>query len=506
MVNHYPKLTKTGFLILCVALGSFAATTCMAIGPDFSEIKETIHNTRTKNKGAIKEKIKSKVHEIISGMPQEVLDAQSNEKVNMPKIDETIEIARQAAHEEAARLIKQDYHNNGKTLRVPAVYKSIGQAIDAAQDGDTVLVEAGIYYEQLVMKDGVKLVSSSAENGDELVTVEGARLRLPRRTLRTIIDGSKATPSKHGMVDFNAGVTRNTIIDGFTICNLPHQNHHTPGHAHGLNVRGASPVIMNCLIRDMGSTGIGNHVVYNDQESPIESRDFRWDNIKNLASAVIYNNIITGSLGLGIGCNHFSSPVILGNEVYANSDAELGDAPSPGMGNKHGSAATIIGNIVHDNPGGGILAQVGKPQGRNNIDRVTHPTIIKNVIYDNGTDRPGIASQKAGAKDSPVIIRNNYVYNSGTTGIALSKSSVGIIEENMVSNAENPAIAVNSSTALQLNHNQVSNTQGTPGIIIVDGGVVYEMLGNAVDSGDSDVPPYLLDGESSIKTSKISKL
>jgi len=111
-------------------------------------------------------------------------------------------------------------------------------------------------------------MSDSSNNGDELVSVKDVRIKLPRRTLRTIIDGAKTTPSKHGMVDFNAGVTDKTIVDGFTIRNLPPQNHHIPGHAHGLNIRGASPVIMNCYIKDMGSTGIGSHVVYNDQESP----------------------------------------------------------------------------------------------------------------------------------------------------------------------------------------------------------------------------------------------
>jgi len=48
---------------------------------------------------------------------------------------------------------------------------------------------------------------------------------------------------------------------------------------------------------------------------------------------------IRESVGLGIGCNHFSAPHILGNEVLLNTDVELGHEPSPGMGAKHGPAA-----------------------------------------------------------------------------------------------------------------------------------------------------------------------
>jgi len=299
------------------------------------------------------------------------------------------------------------------------------------------------------------------------------------------------------MFDFNPGIGRKTIIDGFTIQNLPPQNHHIPGHAHGLNVRGASPVITNCLIRNNGSTGIGNHVVYHDQDSPMPKRDFRWANIKHRASAVIFHNIVYGNLGLGIAGNHFSDPYILGNEVFNNSDAELGDDPSSGMGNKHGSAATIIGNINHDNPGGGINCKVGAPQGKYHIDRPTHPTIMKNVVYDSGSIKPGISSNGSGSETMPVKIIGNHVYKSGLTGIGLQKGSVGIIEDNMVAGSKLPGIAVNGSTALRLNRNKVTDTKHAPGFVIVNGAKVREMIGNAADSNQGP-PRFVLGRDATI--------
>jgi len=428
----------------------------------------------------------------MSGVPQVILDQQRLEKVNMPSIDEAVGIALAAAREVALPLTDTKFHGKGRRIGVPESLNSIQAAINAARAGDTVIVSPGTYYELLVMKDGVKLLSDPADGGDEPVKVDGARLRLPRRTLRTIIDGSRAKPSKHGMIDFDPGLGRNTIVDGFTIQNLPKQDHHVPGHAHGLNVRGASPVITNCLIRNNGSTGIGNHVVFHDQESPMPGRDFRWQNVKHRSSPVIYNNIIRGSLGLGIGANHFSEPFILGNEVFGNNDAELGEDPSPGLGNKHGSAATTIGNIVHDNPGGGILCRVGSPQGRHHIDRPTHPTVAKNVVYDNGTIRPGLSARTAGSEEMPVKFIGNYVFNAAMTGIALAEGAVGIIENNWVANSKLAGISITASTALKLNRNNVTGSRDAPNITIVNKAAVREMVGNASDSNPR--PRFMLRG------------
>ncbi|UCG80652.1 MAG: right-handed parallel beta-helix repeat-containing protein [Desulfobacterales bacterium] len=430
----------------------------------------------------------------IGGIPEKILKLQSLEEVEPPSIDAAVDVALKAGEEAARPLIDTAFHK-GTRLIVPDDFETIQRAIDAANRGDVVVVKPGTYFEQIVMKDGVKLVSHAGERGDDPVVVDGARLKLPRRTLRTIIDGSKAKPSRQGMFDFNPGLGRNTIVDGFTIQNLPKQDHHIPGHAHGLNVRGASPVIVNCYVRNNGSTGIGNHVVYADQELEIARRDFRWANIKHRAEGVIYHNIIRGNLGLGAGCNHFSAPYILGNEIFFNSDAELGHKPSPGMGAKHGAAPTIIGNIVHDNPGGGILCGVGEPQGVHGVDRPTHPTVVKNVLYGNGDLGPAISAGGGGSAEMPVRFVGNFVYDTDNVGIGLSQGAVGIIEDNIVSGTAAPGIAVNCSTALKVNRNKVKGAKG-PAFVIVDGAKVVEMVGNAADGNQG--PRFMLRGNSTI--------
>jgi len=433
------------------------------------------------------EKRRRETQDKAGGVPEKILKLQSIEKVKPPSLDDAVKVALKAARAAALPLIDTEFHK-GKRLDVPADFKTIQSAIDAAKAGDVVVVKPGTYFELLVMKDGVKLVSDSSGDGDTLVAVEGARLELPRRTLRTILDGSKSKPSHHGMIDFEPGVGRKSIVDGFTIQNLPAQDHHIPGHAHGLNVRGASPVIMNCYLRKNGSTGIGNHVVYRDQESTIAERDFRWANVKHQASAVIYNNIIRDSLGLGIGSNHFSTAQILGNELFGNSEEEGAD-PTPGMGAKHGAAPTIIGNLVHDNPGGGILSRAGAPQGAHPIDKPAHPIVERNVVYRNGNVRPAISCGAGGSKQAPVRFIGNFIYDAGLAGIGLSKRAVAIIEDNVVSGAAASGIAIHDATALRLNRNRVTGAKG-PGFTIVSGAAILEMVGNAADGNEG--PRFLL--------------
>lgn len=100
-----------------------------------------------------------------------------------------------------------------KTLRVPREYATIQSAIDAARDGDTVLVDPGTYREGLRLAGkSVRLVSAFATTGDENAvrnTVLDGRFTDP--------DGRERVRPQIILVEATAGPA--TEIVGFTIRN-----------------------------------------------------------------------------------------------------------------------------------------------------------------------------------------------------------------------------------------------------------------------------------------------
>jgi hypothetical protein len=206
---------------------------------------------------------------------------------------------------------------SAKTIYVPKDYPKIQAAIDAAESGDTVLVAPGTYKEYLLMKKGVAVRSEGTE----------AEHKNHKAARRTTIDSSGAdnTPVVEG-ADY-------ATIDGFTLTGLPPLDHHVPGHAHGINCRGTSMIVMNNIIHNMGSTGIGNHV-----------------RGKKRAMSYIANNIVYGNIGLGIGSNHNSAATVVQNIIYSNTDV--------GIGTRNGAHALIERNTVYNNNWAGIGTKV----------------------------------------------------------------------------------------------------------------------------------------------------
>lgn len=85
-------------------------------------------------------------------------------------------------------------------IQVPADYPNIQSAIDAAQDGDTIVVQPGIYTENINFNGKAIVITSTDPLNRPIVST-------------TIIDGNLSG----SVVTFDAGETSNSIISGFTI-------------------------------------------------------------------------------------------------------------------------------------------------------------------------------------------------------------------------------------------------------------------------------------------------
>jgi len=138
--------------------------------------------------------------------------------------------------------------SNGKTLYVggtgPTNYTSIQDAVDNANDGDTIFVYNGTYYENLIINKTINLV------GEDKNT--------------TIIDGSKKGNTIHV-------ISENSTITGFTITNGSLGENKTSGNWFyaGIRLTGSNNTINGNKIQDntLGIFGkkVTNITIYNNE-------------------------------------------------------------------------------------------------------------------------------------------------------------------------------------------------------------------------------------------------
>jgi len=197
----------------------------------------------------------------------------------------------------------------GKIILIPGEYTTIQKGIDAAVDGDAVLVAPGTYYENINFLGKNITVTSEAGPDD------------------TIIDGGRVT----SVVTFWSGEDTNSVLHGFTITNGLVRKKPFP-FGGGISIRDSSPTISHCKIVKNGSEWIGGGMnVEGNQALPVIENNLISNNIgcqraggievRNGASPTIRDNIIIDNLsveGTGIRVVNGSSPVIEGNTIINN--------------------------------------------------------------------------------------------------------------------------------------------------------------------------------------------
>ncbi|UCC79565.1 MAG: T9SS type A sorting domain-containing protein [Candidatus Zixiibacteriota bacterium] len=221
-------------------------------------------------------------------------------------------------------------------INIPADYPTIQQGIDASADGDTVLVQPGMYYENINF-NGHNIVLGSLF----LTTGDTSYIST------TIIDGN----SSGTVLTFENGEDSTAVTVGFTIQNgLGYSQ--IDGAGGGITCKNNSfPTIThnmitgNVAIGSQWADGIGGGVYCSN------------------SNAIIKNNIINGNLasrgmwafgfGGGIACTDNSNAIICHNSIHGNVADDYGGAIYCGN-----SAPAIINNTISLNNaqnGGGIV-------------------------------------------------------------------------------------------------------------------------------------------------------
>jgi len=197
-----------------------------------------------------------------------------------------------------------------------APFASIGHAIGAALNGDTVLVGAGTYVENIDFSGRrVKVLS-----------VEGA-------------DVTRIEPAVSGspIVTFAANEDTTTVIDGFTIADAT--------GAPGILCSGASPTIQNCVLQSCTHSGDGGGIACRGGSKAVIRYNTFWGN--------------TAVSGGGVYCRQ-SYPIITRN-IFMHNRADFG----AGIAVYDNGYPTVSYNLFAHNQaarGGGGIASIRQNQ------------------------------------------------------------------------------------------------------------------------------------------------
>jgi hypothetical protein len=340
-----------------------------------------------------------------------------------------------------------------QTLKVPGQFATIQAAIDAAANGDTVLVGPGLYPEQISFEGKSITVESSGGPGKS--TIQG---------------------STGAVVTFDTGESAGSILDGFTI---------TGGSAGGISIQDASPIVEANIITSNTACGDGPGI-----------------NVNN-GSPLIFANEITRN---SVSC---SGPVMGAVTISGTSDPAIAYnviARNPLSGVDISPGGAVPGGVVADN-----LIEDNISNGGSGVE-LTSPTaviVVQNLIVGN---EEGVFIDGQLGTPFPDLTNNTVVANNSSQLFLVDTGSVPIANNILAGEyAVNPISCSGTVTTTQdstFSHNDVwspstpdtvggcSSPAGHDGNISADPRLTPSLrLGSgsaAIDAGSNaapDVPP-----------------
>ena len=252
---------------------------------------------------------------------------------------------------------------------VPGEYPTIQTAVDAADPGDDIIVQNGIYKENIVIDKAVNLI------GVGWPAIDGGSKEGDINTIIIPYLGDRA------------GRVEGFIIKGGGKGSM----------GHGIDIWDSAPTIVNNKITGNHHNGIGIHGNgMLTRKTKIYNNDI-YDNTIGIGNgrssrAHIYNNHIHNNRIVGIGSRGLAAPVIEGNYIYGNHI---------GVGCREVAFPHIKGNHIFDNVSGIAISPIST------IKRFAGEDIIikNNLIFNNHQCGVSITSLNL----SKVIISNNTI-------------------------------------------------------------------------------------------------
>ncbi|MBU0754204.1 MAG: right-handed parallel beta-helix repeat-containing protein, partial [Planctomycetes bacterium] len=350
---------------------------------------------------------------------------------------------------------------SASVIHVPADYTTIQEALNAAYDGDNILVEPGTYNECIDFLGKAVHLQSTAGPDD------------------TILDGQEAG----SVVSFQSGEGPDSILEGFLITNGTGTTLTDVGRCGGgIYCLDASPTIRDNIVS-------ANHVIGVDMIG-------LGGGIYCIGEALISGNLIRSNrieadilrYGGGIYCegavriegnvfqwNHTGR---LGDGIYCKGDALISGNLMGNMIFCIDSTATISCNTFRDyDKKCGIECWYSSPTIEENrvigVDGIylyqcPEAEILNNIISDNRTRGISLSNSPAVVENN--IITGNRTYNGYGSGIGISVSSP-LIRNNVIAGnraLRGGGISISHDAYPQFENNLVAENSAE-----VSGGAVY---------------------------------
>jgi parallel beta-helix repeat protein/predicted outer membrane repeat protein len=413
-----------------------------------------------------------------------------------------------------SRLVARDLH-------VPtAEYAGIQSAIDAAEEGDTVIVWPGTYNENISFLDKNLTLRSVDPNDPNVVAA-------------TVIDGSNPEdPNIGSVVTFAGGQDGNSVLTGFTIRGGTGTWLAVAWQFRGLRWNrcgggvvchnlSAPTMTRNVFVDNLAGQG-GGIYIYGDPVNPdgpvnpaVRVRPVIADNIFMSNFGVVEHGfdppdetypandhgdggaivafqgcdpVITGNVikdnhadfyGGGLHLRQWSNGVIEGNRIIGN-DSALG----AGVHITYTSSPVVRGNVIEGNTAGGLGG------GGIYVYFQSNPLVEQNVIrHNSSTNGAGMAV----FWDSSPVIRNNLIYrNRSGPGIRIVGSSPAILHNTITGNHHGGIDCAHESSPVIENNMVTSNGSGW-GVLVHNNARPVIRYNNFRDNGSGAFGPDVPD-------------
>jgi PKD repeat protein/pectin methylesterase-like acyl-CoA thioesterase len=401
-----------------------------------------------------------------------------------------------------------------------ADHTTIQDAIDAADPGDTIMVNPGTYSESPAIDKSLTVLSTDGAAG---TTIDGT-VTIELRDLETVVFGAVnagftvngSSPGIEADVTFWSHLTiQGNIVngcdgDGIDVDRVRNwsslsvlDNEMNDNELNGISIRefccfSETDISRNaisgnddgiyiehawnyCQLGITGNTIEGNTSVGVHLPGYEDEWGYRYYAIRNQSSVVIVDNKIAGNGGWGIDSNYIrdnSHGLVQGNTVTGNDydGIRFEDVD-------HGSSLDILDNTVSNNAGRGIFID--------EYEEGSQGLIQGNTITNNGSDGLYIRNDVDGG--SHLIVQENTITGNGEHGVRIEDVEYGghlVIEGNTISGNDGDGISVEDveyGSTLDILDNIVSGNGGR-GIAIdeFDQGGLGLIQGNTVSGNGSD--------------------